>query len=77
MKQKKFGKKLNLNKKTIAVLNNAQINAARGGGTVLFQTLPGRNTCCTCGVECPNCDTGGDNSCSDYTNFCPTGLYVC
>jgi hypothetical protein len=31
MKQKKHGKKLNLNKKTIAVLDNRQINAAYGG----------------------------------------------
>ncbi len=33
MRTKKFNKKLSLNKKTIAVLNNGELDSAKGGGT--------------------------------------------
>jgi hypothetical protein len=63
MKQKKSGKKLNLNKKTIAALDNRQINAAHGG------TEPTCGSCaqtCTCNKECFECDTAVPTSCPSY-----------
>ncbi len=51
MKQKKSDKELILNKKTIATLENRQINAVYGG------------TCLT--ERCPICATGGALSCGE------------
>ena len=67
MKQKKIGKKLNLNKKTIAALDNRQINAAHGGtGPVIIVGGMTCGTCaqtCTCRQPCPICATGLLTSC--------------
>lgn len=60
MKQKKSGKKLNLNKKTIAALDNRQINAARGGIGVTCGTCA---QTCTCRQHCAYCVTGVLTSC--------------
>jgi natural product precursor len=77
MKQKKPGKKLNLNKKTIAGLENRQISAVYGGDPVPLETLVFQRTCCTCGEYCIHCVTGGLHSCSDVTYPCPTGILAC
>jgi hypothetical protein len=63
MKQKKSGKKLNLNKKTIAALDNRQINAAHGGVGV---TCGSCAQTCTCVVGCHECPTGILTSCPSY-----------
>jgi natural product precursor len=47
MKQKRPGKKLNLNKKTIAVLENRQINAVYGGIEQLTETCQCHHPCGT------------------------------
>lgn len=64
MKQKKPGKKLNLNKKTIAVLENRQINAVYGGIEQLTETC-----------HCHPCGTGPVLSC--VTAGFPSLCIVC
>jgi natural product precursor len=64
MKQKKIGKKLNLNKNTIAALDNRQIKAARGGGP----------TCASCAQTCTcyGCTyiSGALTSCPPQPSLC-------
>ena len=66
MKTKKLSKKLVLNKKTVASLNNAEIKDIKGGETGLY-------TCqATCNTACPTCNT----ECSCVTCF-PCSYIVC
>jgi natural product precursor len=65
MKTRTFSKKLTLNKKTIADLNNGDMKSIHGGGdkpdiSILFEICPTDVTCCTGGgdsvvVCCPSC----------------------
>jgi hypothetical protein len=63
MKQKKPGKKLFLNKKTIAALDNRQIKAAHGG---IGPTCGSCAQTCTCNEKCFYCDTAVPTSCPSY-----------
>jgi hypothetical protein len=54
MKTKKFGKRLGLNKKTIANLSNGQLGNVKGG----IDTLNTDVTVCTCIIQTPcTCET--------------------
>jgi hypothetical protein len=61
MKTKKFGKKLVLNKKTVAHLGSGELNAAKGGVSGIscppFPQLPLPPTCISCptGDPCEYC----------------------
>ena len=61
MKTKKFEKKLALNKKTVANLNNVQLSNVKGGGVIPsdpgFACLPTFETCGTCAATCDTCFT--------------------
>ena len=77
MKQKKFTKKLVLNKQTIADLAHPQMKGVKGGGTY---------TCYPCTIYdsvCPTCPDGGGNTCEPpcrptdfpctiFDSVCPT-----
>ncbi len=64
MRTKKIDKKLSLNKKTIAVLNNGELSVAKGGGTDFLtyrlkdcRTVNYCNTvdsCIWCLMKCPS-----------------------
>ena len=60
MKTKKFNRKLDLNKRTIANLDNRQMNAIAGGTIPTYWTICGQ-TCETPGCETLQtlCDCGG------------------
>jgi natural product precursor len=66
MKQKKPGKKLNLNKKTIAALDSRQIKAVYGGD-------PGESDC-PCRIHC---GTEYPSSCLPTDTQDPTIYIVC
>jgi len=54
MKTKKFGKRLGLNKKTIANLSDGQLGIVKGG----MPTLNTNVTVCTCIIQTPcTCET--------------------
>lgn len=65
MKTKSFDRKLTLNKKTIADLNNGEKAGIHGGGikpdiSVIFEICPTEVTCCSGGGDsvyicCPSC----------------------
>jgi hypothetical protein len=57
MKQKKFPKKLSLNKKTVAHLNSEEMKAANGGKVIIsLITLAGPYTCmCSYNTEPMTC----------------------
>jgi natural product precursor len=67
MKQKKSGKKLNLNKKTIAALDSRQLKAAYGGET--------GESVCFCRTHCentnPSCPITEDPTATVGQPFCP------
>ena len=56
MKTKEIKKKLFLNKKTIAHLNNGQLGHAKGGLTISCHTCETCETCNTCTCH-KTCDT--------------------
>ena len=65
MKTKKFGKKLVLNKKTVAHLGSGELNAAKGGdpATVIGQSCNwcyATNPTCTCKTCFTICPLTGD-----------------
>jgi hypothetical protein len=66
MKQKKPGRKLNLNKKTIAALDFHQVKAAYGGGT-------GESACfCQpCEMTNPSCPITEDPTATVLPRICP------
>jgi hypothetical protein len=67
MKTKKFGKKLVLNKKTVAHLDIGKLRAAKGGYIPL-------NTIETCSCEtCGDLETCGGKSCLTFCITCVTG----
>lgn len=51
MKTKRFSKRLNLNRRTIANLDRAQLRAVRGGEDSVDVCLDTLNTNCTCITE--------------------------
>ena len=63
MKTKQFNKKLSLNKKTVANLNNGDMNAVQGGQSLVKDTCSldtgGGFTCdiTRCASVCPTCNT--------------------
>ena len=78
MKPKKFNKRLSLNKKTIADLNNGQLDNVKGGltqepcpGTIEPCLLTQRTcTCDTCpsgGLRYACCETAGELTCHPET----------
>jgi hypothetical protein len=75
MKPKKIEKKLFLNKKTIAHLNNGQLGKAKGGGdTTSCDTCETCQTNCSCTCETcvwtvTGCYCTGHKTCDTY--LCP------
>jgi hypothetical protein len=77
MKQKKFNKKLGLNKSTVVNLNRQEMKAAQGGDDVTWQTL----CCIPTGWSVCKCPTGDTLECvtvphTDYT-WCLTYYSEC
>lgn len=70
MKQKKLGKKLHLNKKTVARLNRPQMNAVRGRG----ETCPG--ICFIFITQGNPCSEPNTNTCN-CTDGCGTAQSEC
>ena len=70
MKQKKLGKKLHLNKKTVARLDRPQMNAIRGRG----ETCPG--ICFILITMVEDCSHPNTNTCN-CTAGCGTGQSEC
>jgi natural product precursor len=68
MKQKRPGKKLNLNKKTIAALDSHQLNAAYGG---IDTTFSGESDC-----VCRQCNTEDPISCPPPRTQDPTATIM-
>ena len=61
MKTKNFGKRLGLNKKTIADLSDAQLGIVKGG----IPTLNTNVTVCTCIIQTPcTCETFLPDTCT-------------
>ena len=69
MKTKKLGKKLVLNKKTIAHLGSGMLSAARGGFHPPYNTIFETCSCVTCG-ELPTCD---GKTCMTICETCVSG----
>jgi hypothetical protein len=70
MKQKRFQKKLGLNKRTVAHLNQKEMNVAKGGvDTTIFVTLAGPYTCLcsynTGPMTCCDCPPNFTAKCDD------------
>ncbi len=70
MKTKKFNSKLSLNKKTIANLNNHELNYVRGGDTA--------PSACKCDSEIAICQPTGacTATCGETDEWC-TNQYTC
>jgi hypothetical protein len=80
MKTKDFKKRLTLNKKTIANLNNGQLAQAKGGiQTISCDTCDTCETCETCYTYCPPCPpwvpTGIETDTCTQHKTCDT--YLC
>ncbi len=76
MKTKKINKKLSLHKKTIANLDNNEMNGAHGGGTLgTLCCIPTGFSICKCptGDTCIECPTVGESDvsyCDCWTENC-------
>jgi hypothetical protein len=76
MKTKNFKKRLTLNKKTIANLNNGELAQAKGGG--LTPSCPTCETCLTyCSCTCETCVPTGQEPTDNCTGHKTCDTYIC
>ena len=81
MKTKKFRKKLALNKKTIATLNNGNMmgNVVGGGDLVVHGQITECTSCYLGPTDCPDCTapSGCETNCGTCDPTCVTCYSVC
>ena len=83
MKQKKFNKKLSLNKKTIANLNNGEKRHVYGGKETVANKCLDSNYCIvfdsneTCTCDTCTCDATCPASCETCPSACSLGGACC